>query len=313
MGKMKAGDKIKIAYFNRDSLKPYKVEMAEFISYQKNNSREIFTFRTQSERYKTIEAIFIKQGLIKLYKPKTVKEDEVMAELKFTKEQLMTEAIEHGTDSKACQIIGDKYGLKKGTVCFYFSEWGIIKEIKKTLQDLLTRDVLIQECKQEGLTLKAFGIIGKKYSYFKSEIEKLVEDWGIKAELRNEKEEPIEEKENDSEASEPQNENHLQDPEEDKSEKPNIEPFKTITLPDIKIKSKGLRSAYLHGDFADYKIFEEGVSLVDKEDDGCFMDVAIDELVGFALEVLELHSKLMSERNTIKGVGNIVEYIQKTS
>lgn len=50
---------------------------------------------------------------------------------KLSKEQLIEEVEKLGTGKRACEIIGEKYGLKPATVKFDISTMGIVKEIAK--------------------------------------------------------------------------------------------------------------------------------------------------------------------------------------
>ena len=75
------------------------------------------------EKYKDIKP-YKKPSMVEV--PSLVRKDRVdMANSKITPEQLLAECKELGIDKKAFKMIAEKYGLKTGSIEFYFYDWKI--------------------------------------------------------------------------------------------------------------------------------------------------------------------------------------------
>lgn len=219
VGKLQVGDRIRIKYYKKKGNgKPYRMEDLTVISLPAGKDY----FVVNNGNYtKTVDWIWKRQGLIEIFKIK-IKEVEQMPERKITRDQLLDECKEHGTNMIAAEFIAQKYGLAPSTVYTDITKLGVRKEL------------------EEGT--------------------------GIKPEKKPRETKP--DKSADMET-----------------------PVKTRTEKPI------LQSAYLRGKYADYKIHEKTIQMVDKKDEGCFLDIpkTKEALNGFIMEVDELLARIEEE------------------
>lgn len=109
---------------------------------------------------KLAESLGISQSYVsRIYKNALVKlrksiEGGTCMEKKITREQLLAEVREHGTNSEATKIIAKKYGLKPGTVRNYYDKMDVRKESRDYRVNISKEELTNDIEKQDKTNLK---------------------------------------------------------------------------------------------------------------------------------------------------------------
>ena len=161
------------------------------------------------------------------------------------------------------------------------------KEVESMREIKITREQLLEECKEHGTSMDAAKVIAEKYGLTVSTIYTKMGKDGIRKELGTDGSKKTVRKsevgkitgEIANKLDKVLNTAVIEEPARGKTEKPI------------------LQVAYMKGVYADYKIHEKTVQLVDKRDELCFVAIpkTTEALVGLIMELDELLARIEEE------------------
>lgn len=138
-------EELKIAISN---LRPIDKKVVNSIAFDNATQEKLAESLGLSQSY--VSRIY-KNALVKLRKSI---EGGTCMEKKITREQLLAEVREHGTNSEATKIIAKKYGLKPGTVRNYYDKMDVRKESRDYRGNISKEELTNDIEKQDKTNLK---------------------------------------------------------------------------------------------------------------------------------------------------------------